>query len=94
MSTSSLTFLKSKRFWLTGPCTLVVSLLFMLAMAVWFPPGVGKVNNIMLPLVLFPLIWAFLFFYTYLTTDLRKAQWLLVALFMINSLTLAYQFWG
>lgn len=86
--------LKNQRFWLSGPATLIVSLLSMLAMAVWFPPGVGNVNNIMMPLVLFPLIWAFLFFYTYLTADLRQAQWLLFALFVINSATLAYQFWG
>jgi len=94
MGKSPLFFLKSQRFWLSGPATLLVSLLFMLAMAVWFPPGVGNVNNIMLPLVLLTLIWAILFFYTYLTTNMRKAQWLLVALFFVNSAILTFQFLG
>ncbi|MGO4893127.1 hypothetical protein [Flavobacterium sp. W21_SRS_FM6] len=87
-------FFKSQRFWLSGPATLLVSLLIMLAMAVWFPPGAGKVNNIMLPLVLLPLIWAILFFYTYLTTNMRKAQWLLVGLFAVNSAILTVKFLG
>ncbi|MBU2878112.1 MULTISPECIES: hypothetical protein [Alteromonadaceae] len=94
MSTSSLKFLKNRRFWLSGPATLVVSLLFMLAMAVWFPPGAGHVNNIMMPMFMFPLIWAILFFYTYLTTNLQKAQWLLATLFVANSAILAFQFLG
>ncbi|MGV2872004.1 hypothetical protein [Colwellia sp. E150_009] len=93
MNASYMQFLKNRRFWLSGPATLLVSLFIMFAMAVWFPPGVGKVNNIMMPLVMLPLIWAFLFFYTYLTADMRKAQWLLVILFIINSIILAYQFW-
>ncbi|WP_040521615.1 hypothetical protein [Aliiglaciecola lipolytica] len=87
-------FLKNRRFWLSGPATLIVSLLIMLAMAVWFPAGAGNVNNIMMPLVLFPLIWAILFFYTYLTTNMRRAQWLLAALFVSNSLILTFQFLG
>ncbi|OKY26682.1 MULTISPECIES: hypothetical protein [Thalassotalea] len=94
MNTSYLHFFKNRRFWLSGPATLLVSLFIMFAMAVWFPPGVGNVNNIMMPLIMFPLIWALLFFYTYLTTDLRKAQWLLVILFIINSLILTFQFLG
>ncbi|GAC20463.1 hypothetical protein [Paraglaciecola arctica] len=94
MSKTSFLFLKNKRFWLSGPATLLVSLLVMLAMAVWFPPGVGNVNNIMMPLFMFPLIWAVLFFYTYLATNMHKAQWLLVALFVVNSAILTFKFLG
>jgi hypothetical protein len=94
MSISPRLFLKNGRFWLTGPATLFVSLLVMLGMAVWFPPGAGNVNNIMMPLVMFPLIWAVLFFYTYLTNNMRKAWWLLLALFIVNSAILAVQFLG
>lgn len=85
-------FIYKLRFWLAGPATLLVSLLVMLAMAVWFPPGTGKVNNIIMPLVLLPLIWATLFFYTYLTANMRKAVWCLLALAIVNSAILAYQF--
>jgi len=94
LSTTSKSFLANGRFWLTGPATLVVSLLFMLAMAAWFPAGAGQVNNIIMPLVMFPLIWAVLFFYTYLTDQLAKAAWIMLALFLVNSVILALQFWG
>ncbi|MCC2604674.1 hypothetical protein [Planctobacterium marinum] len=94
MSSISNSFLASKRFWLTGPVTLVVALVVMLAMAAWFPPGAGKVNNIVMPLVMFPLIWSALFFYTYLTDKLAKAGWIMLALFLVNSVVLALQFWG
>ncbi len=82
------------RFWLSGPATLIVSLEVMLAMAVWFPPGIGNVNNIMMPLVMFPLIWSVLFFYTYLTQSMLTAWWVLSALVAGNSAILAYKFLG
>lgn len=94
MGTSPLFFLKNERFWLTGPFTLLVSLLFMLAMAAWFPAGAGNINNIIMPLVMFPLIWSVLFFYTYLTNNLRQAWWLLLTLFIVNSAILTFQFLG
>ncbi|QJR81920.1 hypothetical protein CA267_014730 [Alteromonas pelagimontana] len=94
MTTSTGLLFKNGRFWLSGPATLLVSLLVMLAMAAWFPPGAGNVNNIVMPLVMFPLIWAALFFYTYLANDMRKAWGLLLALFIVNSVVLAFQFLG
>ncbi len=94
MTTATLLFLKNQRFWLSGPSTLLVSLEIMLAMAVWFPAGIGNVNNIMMPLIMFPLIWSVLFFYTYLTPVMQRAWWLLLTLVAINSAILAYQFLG
>lgn len=84
--------LKNPRFWLCGPFVLLVSLLFMLAMAVWFPPGAGKVNNIIMPLVMFPLIWATLFFYCYLGNNLIKIFRILLLLLLLNGAILAFQF--
>ena len=43
----------------------------MLGMAVWFPPGIGMVNNIIMPLILFPLLWAVSFFYAYMSRRLK-----------------------
>ena len=94
MSSAFSQFIRNQRFWLTGPATLIVSFIVMLAMAAWFPPGVGKVNNIIVPLVMFPLIWAWLFFYTYLTDNCRRAWGMLIGLFMINGAILAAQFLG
>ncbi|TPV55692.1 hypothetical protein FJ444_16360 [Aestuariibacter sp. GS-14] len=89
-----LRFLNYPRFWLSGPATLIVSLVVMLAMVAWFPPGAGNVNNIIMPLVMFPLIWAVLFFYTYLTRHMHQAWWILGGLLILNSAVLAWQFWG
>ncbi|MCG9698431.1 hypothetical protein [Shewanella sp. Isolate11] len=94
MSTAPIQFLFNQRFWLSGPFTLLVSLEVMLAMAVWYPPGIGNVNNIMMPLVMFPLIWSLLFFYTYLTQIMHRAWWILSALAVINGAILGYKFLG
>ena len=64
-------FLKRPRFWLAGPLVFVVSVVVMLGMAVWFPPGIGMINNIIMPLVLFPLLWAVCFFYAYMSSNLK-----------------------
>ena len=64
-------FIKSARFWLAGPLAVIVSVVFMLGMAVWFPAGAGKINNIIMPLVLFPLLWALCFFYAYMSRQLK-----------------------
>ena len=64
-------FLKRSRFWLAGPIAFLVAVIVMLGMAIWFPPGVGMVDNIVMPLVLFPLLWAVCFFYAYMSANLK-----------------------
>ena len=49
-----------------------LSILLMLGMAVWFPQGVAGINHIIMPLILFPLIWAVSFFYSYLNTSTKQ----------------------
>jgi hypothetical protein len=71
---------KTPRFWrilLAGPLVFVTAMLVMAGAAVWFPPGSAKINNIVIPLVLFPGIWAALFFYACLDRRLNRAYWLL-----------------
>ena len=61
------------RVLLAGPWTLLAALVVMAGMATWLPPGEAKVNNLVLPLLLFPLIWAALFFHACLARRLRSA---------------------
>ena len=61
------------RVLLAGPWTLLAALVVMAGMATWLPSGEAKVNNLVLPLLLFPLIWAALFFHACLARRLRLA---------------------
>ena len=61
------------RLLLAGPWTLLAAFVVMAGMATWLPPGEAEVNNLVLPLLLFPLIWAALFFHACLARRLRAA---------------------
>lgn len=64
--------LLSGRFWISGPVAFILAMLVMLGMAIWFPKGAASIDNIVLPLVIFPLIWAIIFFYAYLDKSLKR----------------------
>lgn len=81
-------FLKSPRFWLAGPIALLAAIVVMLGMAVWFPVGRGNIDNIVLPLVLFPLIWASLFFSAYLAQRLSRVAGIFFLILIVNCLVL------
>ena len=68
------------RIVLAGPWTLAASVLVMASLSTWLPPGDARVDNIAIPLVLFPLIWAVLFFHASLARRLWRAAALSVAL--------------
>ena len=87
-----MSFLTSSRFWLAGPFCLIVAVLCLLGMAAWFPAGVGKINNIIMPLVMFPLIWAVLFFYSYLSQQLKVAWAVLGTIAVVHVGILYLQF--
>lgn len=77
-------FLTSGRFWLAGPVAFVLAILVMLGMSVWFPKGQAQVDNIILPMIVFPLIWAILFFYAYLDRRLKRATYFFLALAAVH----------
>lgn len=68
-------FLRSARFWLAGPLVFITAVLVMSGGAVWMPKGVAGVDNIVMPLVLFPVFWAALFFYACLTARVARGFW-------------------
>jgi hypothetical protein len=48
---------------LAGPLVLLCSLGIMGGANLWLPPGDGGVNDIVLPILLYPAVWTALFFY-------------------------------
>ncbi|CAA0109290.1 Uncharacterised protein [BD1-7 clade bacterium] len=75
------------RFVLAGPVVFIAAIAVMSGAAVWMPSGVAGVNNIVLPLALFPAIWAVLFFYVCLTENLKRAG-LITGLLLIANVVL------
>ena len=82
------------RFALAGPWTIVASVVTMAGMATWLPRGAAQVDNLILPLVLFPLIWAFFFLWACLDDKLQRAATVSFAITGLHAVLLAGHFWG
>lgn len=80
------------RVLLAGPVALGVAMLVALVMPLWVPAGVGKVDNLVMPLVLFPLIWAVLFFHACLDASIRRVAILALALAVVHGAALGWHF--
>lgn len=70
---------------LAGPVCFVVAALVMAGTALWYPEGAAHINNIVLPIVVFPAIWAALFFYLMLDRKLGRAWTVAVVLLVVNA---------
>lgn len=77
---------------LAGPVSLVVACLAMAGGSLWLPPGRAQVNNLVLPVVLFPLLWTVLFLYALLDKRLKRAYLVVGLIFTVNVLMLAWHF--
>jgi len=60
--------------------------------ALWVPKGAASIDNIVLPIVLFPAIWAALFFYTALDRKLWRAWAITLSLLAVNATFIALKF--
>lgn len=78
-----------RAFWsrvaLAGPVVFVCAALVMCGGALWLPKGPAQINNIVLPIVLFPGIWAALFFYACLDRHLVRAWAVMGALSLLHA---------
>jgi hypothetical protein len=82
------------RWVLGGPVTAIVAVIALMGMPIYIPAGVGNVDNLVIPLLLFPLIWAMLFFHAVLDSNLARVA-LVAALIAGGNLTLlAARFWS
>lgn len=67
------------RWLLAGPGAILAGLATMAAMPLWLPAGAAGVNDVALPIILTPLLWAVAFFYAVLARDLVRATVVLSA---------------
>lgn len=79
---------------LAGPGALAVAVAVMAAMPLWFPEGVAGIDHLILPLVLFPAIWAVAFFYACLTENLGRASVILMGMVVVNAGAAGWAIWG
>ena len=77
-------YLWSARFWLASLATLVVSILIMAAMSLWLPVGNASIDNLVIPIILFPLIWSSVFFYVVFDSSIKRVSLVLLLLFLVN----------
>lgn len=77
------TFLRSTRFWLAGPVALLLSILFMASMSLWLPKGAAGINHLVLPIILFPLIWSVFFFYAVMADNKKRMVLVMLSLLLL-----------
>lgn len=78
-------FLKSTRFWLAGPVALLLSICFMASMSLWLPAGEAGIDHLVVPIVLFPFLWAAAFFYAVLDLNTKRAAVLMLVALLISA---------
>lgn len=81
---------KWARIMLAGPGAVIVTLVVMAGMTRWIPGGAAGIDNLVLPLVLVPLIWAMLFFHACLDRTLSRVAGVALALLLIHGGLVAY----
>lgn len=69
---------------LAGPLALIATCVAVLGGAVWLPKGAAQVNNLVLPVVLFPLLWAGMFLYACSEPRLSRGYAIVGAIIAIN----------
>lgn len=78
----------SRRLWmrcfLAGPVAIIVALTLLAGMPLWLPGGAAGIDNLAVPLVLAPLIWAGLFFHACLDRSLTRVAMIAGALFLVH----------
>jgi hypothetical protein len=77
------------RWLLAGPVALLAALATMTAMPLWLPAGAAGVDDIVLPIVLTPLLWAVPFFYACLEPNLTRCAAVLLVPTLAQGLLVA-----
>jgi hypothetical protein len=77
---------------LAGPLALVAACLVMAGGAIWIPPGSAQVNNLVMPIVLFPLLWTAVFLYACMDRNLTRAYSVIGLLSAANAVLVTWHF--
>lgn len=74
---------------LAGPVCFAASAAVMAGGVLWIPKGAAQIDNLVLPMVFFPAIWAIVFFYACLDRNLLRAWAVTLGLLLVNAATIA-----
>lgn len=78
---------------LAGPLAFTCAALVMCGAALWVPKGPAQIDNIVLPIVLFPAVWAGVFFYSCLDRRLVRAYAMVTLLGVAHGAAIAAHLW-
>jgi hypothetical protein len=79
---------------LAGPISFLAALCIMAGGSRWIPAGAANIDHLVVPVVLFPALWASLFFYTSLSRRLMRAYALVLSLTALSVAMVLAGFWG
>jgi hypothetical protein len=85
---------KWTRIGFAGPGAVIGALAIMAGMSLWLPRGTAGIDNLVLPLVFLPLIWAGLFFHACLDARLGRVVLVALGLFALHGGLVAQKFLG
>jgi hypothetical protein len=80
------------RILFAGPGAVIVAVVVMAGMSLWLPGGAAGIDNLVLPLVLVPLIWAGLFFHACLDAKLGRVALVALGLLLVHGGLVAHKF--
>lgn len=80
------------RIGFAGPGAVVVAIVVMAGMTLWLPAGAARIDNLVLPLVLVPLIWAALFFHACLDRKLGRIALVAIGLLVVHGGLITHKF--
>lgn len=72
------------RWVLAGPLTLIAAILAMAATPLWVPAGESGVDNIVMPIVLFPAYWVVFFCFALMMNNVWRATGVVLALSVVH----------
>lgn len=82
------------RWVLAGPIAAIIALIALMGMPIYMPAGPGGVDNLIIPLLLLPIIWAMLFFHAVLDSSLTRVALVGALIAGVNLTLLAARFWS
>lgn len=83
---------RTTRWLLAGPGALLAEVATMAAMPLWLPAGQAGINNVALPIILTPMLWAVPFFYALLEEDLARGSLVLGLAVLLQGVAVAGSF--
>lgn len=75
-----------------GPGAVIVAIVVMAGMSLWLPRGAAGIDNLVVPLVLVPLIWAGLFFHACLDAKLWRVAVVAIGLLLVHGALVTHKF--